>query len=73
MWDLFPRLEIESGPPALSVQGLSHWTAMDVACACFSMHETGHSKLGYWDNPEGWDDEGDGKGIRDGGHMYTCG
>ena len=46
---------------------------MDVSCACFSMHETGHSKLGYWDNPEGWDEEGDGKGIRDGGHMYTCG
>ena len=45
---------------------------MDVSCACFSMHETGHSKLVYWDNREEWDEEGDGKGIRDGGHVYTC-
>ena len=22
------------------------------------MHETGHSKLVLWDNPEGWDGEG---------------
>jgi len=22
------------------------------------MHETGHSKLVHWDNPEGWDGEG---------------
>jgi len=35
------------------------------------MHETGHSKP--WDNPEGWDGEGDGNGVRDGGHMYTHG
>ena len=34
------------------------------------MHETGHSKLVHWDNPEGWDGEG---GVRDGGHMYTHG
>ena len=25
----------------------------------------------HWDDPEGWDWEGDGKGIQDGGHMYT--
>ena len=24
-----------------------------------SMHETGHSKPVHWDNPEGWDGEGD--------------
>ena len=24
------------------------------------MHETGHSKLLHWDNPEGWDGEGRG-------------
>ena len=24
------------------------------------MHETGHSKLVHWDNPEGWDGEGGG-------------
>ena len=38
-----------------------------------SMHETGHSKLVHWDNPEGWDGEGGGKWVRDGGHMYTSG
>ena len=36
------------------------------------MHEIGHSKLVHWDNPEGWDGEGDG-GVQDGGHMYTHG
>ena len=37
------------------------------------MHETGHSKLVHWDNPDGWDVEGGGRGFRDGGHMYTHG
>ena len=37
------------------------------------MHETGHSKLVHWDNPEGWDGEGGGKGFRTGGHMYNRG
>ena len=37
------------------------------------MHETMHLKPIHWDNPEGWDREGGGKGFRDGGHMYTCG
>ena len=37
------------------------------------MHETGHSKLVHWDNPEGGDGEGGGRGLRDGGHMYTHG
>ena len=27
-----------------------------------SIHETGHSKLVHWDNPEGWDGEGGGVG-----------
>ena len=26
------------------------------------MHEAGHSKLVFWDNPEGWGGEGDGRG-----------
>ena len=38
-----------------------------------SMHETGHPKLVHWDNPEGWDEEGGGRGVQDGGHMYTHG
>ena len=32
-----------------------------------STHETGHSKLVHWDNAEGWDREGGGRGVRDGG------
>ena len=35
------------------------------------MHEAGHSKPVHWDNPEGCDVEG--RGIQDGGRMYTCG
>ena len=35
------------------------------------MHETGHS--GHWDDLEGWDGQGGGRGIQDGGHMYTHG
>ena len=29
-----------------------------------TMHETGCSGLVHWDNPEGWDGEGGGKGFR---------
>ena len=31
------------------------------------MREAGYSKLVPWGNPEGWDGEGGGRGIRDGG------
>ena len=27
--------------------------------------------LVHWDDPEGWDEEGGGRGVQDGGHMYT--
>ena len=37
------------------------------------MYETGYSGLVHWDDPEGWDGEGDGKWVQDGGHMYTQG
>ena len=37
------------------------------------MHETGHSGPVHWDNPEGWDGEGRGRGVQDGGHVYTRG
>ena len=29
--------------------------------------------LVHWDDPEGWNGEGGGRGVRDGEHMYTCG
>ena len=38
-----------------------------------SMHDTGCSGLVHWDDPEGWDGEGGGRGIQDGEHMYTRG
>ena len=38
-----------------------------------SMHDTGCSGLVCWDDPEGWDGEGAGRGVQDGEHMYTCG
>ena len=37
------------------------------------MHETGCSGLVHWDDPEGWDEEGDGRESHDGEHMYTHG
>ena len=37
------------------------------------MHETGCSGLMHWDDPEGWDGEGGGRGVQDGEHMYTQG
>ena len=33
------------------------------------MHETGCSGLGHWDDPEGWDGEGDGREVQDGEHL----
>ena len=34
-----------------------------------SMHETGCSGLGHWDDPEGWNEEGGGGGFKMGN---TC-
>ena len=38
-----------------------------------SMHDIGCSGLVHWDDPEGWDGEGVGRGVQDGEHMYTHG
>ena len=38
-----------------------------------SMHDTGCSGLVHWDDPDGWDGQGCGRGVQDGEHMYTCG
>ena len=37
------------------------------------MHEAGCSGLVHWDDPEGWDGEGGGRGVQDGEHMYIHG
>ena len=34
------------------------------------MHETGHSGLVHWDDPERWDGKGGGRRVQDGEHMY---
>ena len=38
-----------------------------------SMHDTGCSGWVHWDDPEGWDGEGGGRGVQDGKHTYTRG
>ena len=35
------------------------------------MHETGCLGLVHWDDPEGWDGEGVGRGVQDGERMHT--
>ena len=37
------------------------------------MHDTGCLGLVHWDDPEGWNGEGGGRRVQDGGHRYTCG
>ena len=37
------------------------------------MHNTGYSGLVHWDDPDGWDGEGGGRGVQDGEHMYSRG
>ena len=37
------------------------------------MHDTGYSGLVHWDDAEGWDGEGGGRGVQDGEHRYTHG
>ena len=37
------------------------------------MHETVFSKPVHWDNPEGWDKEGGGRGVQNGGHECIHG
>ena len=37
------------------------------------MHDTGCLGQVHWDDPEGWDGEGDGRGNQDGEHVYTRG
>ena len=38
-----------------------------------SMHETVCSWLVPWDDPEGWDGDGGGRGFKMGEHSYTYG
>ena len=35
------------------------------------MHDTGCSGLVHWDDPEGWDGKGGGRGFQDGEHSDT--
>ena len=36
-----------------------------------SMHDTGCLGLVHWDSPEGWYEEGGGRRVQDGEHMYV--
>ena len=58
----------------MSVTSSIKWTQLVKQMASpGSMHETGCSGLVHWDDPEGWDGEGGGRGVQDGEHMYTHG
>ena len=35
------------------------------------MHDTGCSGLVHWDDPEGWDGEGDGRGVQCLKHLFN--
>ena len=35
------------------------------------VQDAGCLGLVHWDDPEGWDVEGGGRGVQDGEHMYT--
>ena len=48
-------------------------TLCEIDCQSRLMHETGRSGPVHWDDPEGWDGEGGGRGVQDGGHIYTHG
>ena len=37
------------------------------------MHDTGCLELVYWDDPEGWYEEGGEREVQDGQYMYTHG
>ena len=37
------------------------------------MQDTGSLGLVHWEDPEGWDVEGGGRGVQDEEHVSTCG
>ena len=37
------------------------------------MQDTGCLGLVHWDDPEGWDRDGGGRGVQDGEYVHTCG
>ena len=37
------------------------------------MQDTGCLGLVHWDDPEGWDRDGGGRGGQDGEYVHTCG
>ena len=38
-----------------------------------SIQDTGSLGLVRWDDPEGWYQEGGGRGVQDWEHVYSCG
>ena len=48
-------------------------TICEIDCQSRFDVETGRSGLVLWDDPEGWDGEGGGREVQDGGHMYPHG
>ena len=52
-----------------------HWNMYIIICETRPgfMHDTGCSGLVHWDDPEGCDGEGGGRGVQDDEHMSTHG
>ena len=57
----------ENGIETCKISYVKWFTSPDL------MQDTGCSELVHWDDPEGWDGEGGGRGIQDGEHMYSHG
>ena len=68
------------GPPSRGFSRQEHWSGLPFPSPMHesekcpgSMHDTGCLGLVHWDDAEGWDGEGGGRGVQDGEHMYTHG
>jgi len=77
-----PGTEEPSGLPSMGSHRVGHDWSNLAAAAVATCEIDRQSRLyawdrvlraGTWDDPEGWDVEGGGRGVQDGGQMYTHG
>ena len=50
---------------------LAYFTLYNIIASPGSMQDTGSLGLVHWDDPEGWYEEGGGRGVQDGEHVYS--
>ena len=58
-------------PEVMSITSLS--IRFETFFILFSCYREVYIWLVHWDDPEGWYQEGGGRRVQDGEHMYTCG